>query len=50
MLQKPGKTDYTTPKSWRPIALLSCLGKGLERLVARRMARISLRERILNHQ
>ena len=38
MLPKVGKSDFTKFKSWRPISLLSCLGKGLERLVARRMA------------
>ena len=32
-LQKPGR-DPSLPKGWRPISLLSCLGKGLERLLA----------------
>ncbi|PNP55723.1 hypothetical protein FNYG_15459 [Fusarium nygamai] len=27
-----------SPRAWRPISLLSCLGKGLERLIARRLA------------
>jgi hypothetical protein len=34
IIQKPNKTDWTSPRSYRPIALLSVLGKGLERLVA----------------
>ncbi|KID94541.1 reverse transcriptase, partial [Metarhizium majus ARSEF 297] len=38
MITKPGKRDLTSPRAWRPISLLSCLGKGLERLVARRLA------------
>lgn len=38
MIPKQGKDNYTIPKAYRPISLLSCLGKGLERLIARRMA------------
>ena len=34
-LPKPGKTDYTGPKSFRPISLTSFLLKGLEKLVDR---------------
>ncbi|POS82421.1 hypothetical protein EPUL_005139, partial [Erysiphe pulchra] len=37
ILPKPGKRDRSLPKSYRPISLLSCLGKGLERLFARRL-------------
>ncbi|RYC55822.1 hypothetical protein CHU98_g10381 [Xylaria longipes] len=44
ILRKPNKKDYTNAKSWRPISLLSCIGKGLERLFARRLARISLNQ------
>ena len=29
-LKKPGKSDYTSPKAWRPIALLNTLGKIIE--------------------
>lgn len=32
-LPKPGKDDYSSPKSYRPISLTSFLLKGLERLV-----------------
>ena len=32
-LLKPGKSDYTGPKSFRPISLTSFLLKGLEKLV-----------------
>ncbi|TLD03543.1 uncharacterized protein PgNI_11520 [Pyricularia grisea] len=38
ILPKTGKKDRSSVRSWRPIALLSCIGKGLERLVARRIA------------
>ncbi|KZL65521.1 endonuclease reverse, partial [Colletotrichum incanum] len=45
ILPKPGKRDRTLPRSYRPIALLSVLGKGLERLVARRLAWITVKHR-----
>lgn len=38
IIGKPNKADMTNPNSYRPIALLSVFGKGLERLVAKRMA------------
>ena len=50
MIPKPKKKDYTTAKSWRPIALLSCLGKGLERLIARRIAVTALTKGVLPSQ
>ena len=34
VLKKPGKTDYTVAKAWRPIALLGCMSKILSRCVA----------------
>ncbi|CRG90417.1 putative RNA-directed DNA polymerase from transposon BS [Talaromyces islandicus] len=37
VLRKPGKDDYTQPKSYRPIALLNTLGKALESIVANRL-------------
>ena len=40
MLQKTGKRDLRDPNAWRPIALLNCLGKGLERALAKRIANI----------
>lgn len=36
-LQKPGKDDYSQPKSYRPIALLNTLGKVLEAVIANRL-------------
>ncbi|KAJ2900039.1 RNA-directed DNA polymerase from transposon X-element [Zalerion maritima] len=50
MLRKPNKKDLTTPRSWRPIALLFCIGKGLERLVARRIASTALTHKVISPQ
>lgn len=50
MLHKPNKADYTEIRSWRPISLLSCLGKGLERLVARRIAHTALTHKVFSPQ
>ena len=36
--KKPGKEDYTIAKAWRPISLLSTLGKALESVVAERIS------------
>lgn len=40
-LPKP-RRDSSSVKGWRPIALLSCLGKGLERLLAKRMSHLAI--------
>ena len=37
-LKKPGKDDYKKAKAWRPILLLSTLGKILEAVVADRIS------------
>ena len=37
-LKKPGKSDYTNPKAWRPISLLATLGKILEAVIAERIS------------
>lgn len=50
MLPKVGKKDKTSPRSWRPIALISCLSKGLERVVARRISWTALIHQILSPQ
>ncbi|KJZ68825.1 hypothetical protein HIM_11785 [Hirsutella minnesotensis 3608] len=39
-LKKPDKGDYTLAKAWRPISLLSTLGKILEAVVAERISYI----------
>lgn len=50
MLQKPNKADIFSPHAHRPIALLSILGKGLERLIAKHIARIAIRNKVLSMQ
>ena len=37
VLPKPGKPDYSKPKAYRPISLLECCGKLLEKIVASRV-------------
>lgn len=48
MIAKSGRRDLTEPRAWRPISLLSCLGKGLERLVARRLAWVCIHYGVLH--
>lgn len=38
VIRKPGKPDYTDPKAYRPIALLSTISKALESVIARRLS------------
>lgn len=38
VLRKPGKDDYTAPKSYRPIALLNTIGKVMDAILARRLS------------
>lgn len=48
--EKPNKVDVTSQRSYRFIALLSVLGKGLERLSVKVMLWISIRYSILARQ
>ena len=50
-LRKPGKRKYTDPKAWRPISLLSTLGKILEAVLAERISYIVEQHHLLlaNH-
>jgi hypothetical protein len=50
IIQKPKKKDRSSPRSYRPIALLSVLGKGLERLIARQMSWIAVTHKVLASQ
>ncbi|OAQ63773.1 endonuclease/reverse transcriptase [Purpureocillium lilacinum] len=50
MIAKPGRRNLSTARAWRPISLLSCLGKGLERLIARRLAWASIHYGVLHPQ
>lgn len=49
-LPKPNKRDLSSPKSWRPIALLSCLGKVPESLIAKRISRMAIIQKVLSQQ
>jgi hypothetical protein len=52
IIPKPGKLEavYTTVKGYRPIFLFSCIGKRLERLLARRVSLLALEHKILPEQ
>ena len=50
MITKPGRRNLSDARAWRPISLLSCLGKGLERLIARRLAWASVHYGVLHPQ
>jgi hypothetical protein len=50
MIPKVGKKDRSSPRSMRPIALLSCLRKGLERIVARRIAWAAMTNGVISSQ
>ncbi len=47
MIPKPNKRDLSDVSAWRPISLLSCLSKGLERVIARRMAYAAIKYGII---
>lgn len=38
VLRKSGKSDYTSPKAYRPIALLNTIGKLMDSILARRIS------------
>lgn len=38
VLRKPGKSNYTVPKAYRPIALLNTIGKVMDAIIARRLS------------
>ncbi|EMD67050.1 hypothetical protein COCSADRAFT_47030, partial [Bipolaris sorokiniana ND90Pr] len=38
ILKKPSKPDYSIPKAYRVITLLSYLGKVIERIIAKRLS------------
>jgi hypothetical protein len=47
IIQKPNKSDLSSPRSYKPIALLAVLGKGLERLLACNIAWIAITHKVL---
>ncbi|KAM3450573.1 hypothetical protein NHJ6243_009776 [Beauveria neobassiana] len=48
MIPKLNKRNLSKVSTWRPISLLSCLSKGLERVIARRMAYAAIKYGILH--
>jgi hypothetical protein len=48
IIPKPNKPDYTNPKAYRPVALLNCLGKLLEKLMASRLAHLAEAHNLLH--
>lgn len=47
LLKKPDKETYTLPNSWRPIALLSSIGKLLEAIIAHRLRDLDTEHNLL---
>ncbi|KAJ3529987.1 hypothetical protein NM208_g9523 [Fusarium decemcellulare] len=47
ILRKLGKDTYQNPRSWRPIALLSAIGKLLEKIIANRLKDLALNHNLL---
>src|SRR5215213_3356834 len=50
IIPKPNKSDYTTPKAYRIIALLNCLGKVLEKILATRLSYYVEKHDLLNKE
>ena len=50
LIPKVGKTDYSTPRSFRPISPTSFLLKGLERVVAWHIEELGVMDDISSHQ
>jgi hypothetical protein len=40
IIPKPNEPDYSLIKAYRPIALLNCLGKVMEKLMATRLGQL----------
>ena len=50
IIPKPNKLDQTSSRAYWPIALLSVLGKGLERLLARNISWLAINLQVLSDQ
>ena len=46
-LRKLDKEDYTSPKTWRPIALLNTIGKVIEGVIATRISYLAEENKLL---
>ena len=49
IIPKPNKPDYHIPKSYRPIALLPCLSKVIEKIMATRLGFMCERHQLLDN-
>lgn len=47
VLQKPGKDDYSKPRAWRLVHLLSTTGKWIEKVVANRLIYYGVRHNLI---
>lgn len=47
VIKKPGKSDYTIPKAYRPIALLNTIGKIMDAIIAKRISYITEKHQLL---
>jgi len=50
IIPKPNKIDYKTPKVYRPIALLNCLGKIIEKILANRLSYYAEKHSLLHEE
>jgi hypothetical protein len=50
IIKKPNKTDYTSPKAYRPISLIPVLGKILEKLLINRITFYLRNHQLLNEK
>ena len=50
LIPKAGKTDYSSPRSFRPISLTSFLLKGMERVVAWHLEEVGVSDKLSPHQ
>ncbi|KID96614.1 reverse transcriptase, partial [Metarhizium majus ARSEF 297] len=48
MIPKLNKRYLSDISAWRPISLLSCLSKGLERVIGRRLAYLAIKHKVLH--
>jgi hypothetical protein len=48
LIPKPNKPDYSNPEAYHPIALLNCLGKVLEKLMATHLSSMSESHNLLH--
>jgi hypothetical protein len=49
VIPKPGNDDYTQLKAYRSMSLLSCMGKGVEQVVAELLSDEAERRRLLSN-